>query len=46
MADEQGQRPERLPRKPYEKELLRLQAELVKVQEWVRTEGERVIVVF
>ena len=30
----------------YEKELLRLQAELVKLQEWVRTEGARVVVVF
>ena len=30
----------------YEAELFRLQAELVKVQEWVRTEGQRVVVVF
>jgi polyphosphate kinase 2 len=30
----------------YEAELLRLQAELVKVQEWVRAEGARVVVVF
>jgi polyphosphate kinase 2 len=30
----------------YEAELFRLQAELVKVQEWVRTEGLRVVVVF
>ena len=27
----------RMPRKIYEKELFRLQAELVKLQEWVRT---------
>jgi polyphosphate kinase len=39
-------RPERLKRKPYEKELLRLQAELVKVQEWVRAEGARLVIVF
>jgi polyphosphate kinase len=39
-------RPPRLPRKPYEKELFRLQGELVKLQEWVRTEGGRVAVVF
>ena len=32
-------RAERIPRKVYERELLRLQAELVKVQEWVRAEG-------
>jgi polyphosphate kinase len=36
----------RLPRKPYETELFRLQAELVKLQEWVRTEGARVVVIF
>jgi polyphosphate kinase 2 len=36
----------RLARKPYERELFRLQAELVKVQEWVRAEGQRLVVVF
>ena len=35
-----------LPVKAYEAELFRLQAELVKVQEWVRAEGRRVVVVF
>src|SRR4051812_7813114 len=35
-----------LPRKVYEKELLRLQTELVKLQEWVRAEGVRLVVVF
>jgi polyphosphate kinase 2 len=37
---------QRLPKAPYEAELLRLQAELVTMQEWVRREGERVVVVF
>ncbi|MGW1342728.1 polyphosphate kinase 2 [Kribbella sp. NPDC002412] len=37
---------ERLPKKVYERELLRLQAELVKLQEWVRAEGARLVVVF
>ena len=37
---------DKLPRAVYEAELLRLQAELVKVQEWVRAEGARVVVVF
>ncbi|MFI9329066.1 polyphosphate kinase 2 [Kitasatospora sp. NPDC052868] len=37
---------ERLARKPYERELLRLQNELVKLQEWVRAEGARLVVVF
>ena len=36
----------RMPRKIYEKELFRLQAELVKLQEWVRTEGARLVIVF
>ncbi|PZF82008.1 polyphosphate kinase 2 [Jiangella anatolica] len=37
---------ERLPKKRYEKELFRLQAQLVTLQEWVRQEGARVVVVF
>jgi polyphosphate kinase 2 len=36
----------RLPKAVYEAELLRLQAELVKVQEWVRTTGNRLVVIF
>ncbi|HET9973060.1 MAG TPA: hypothetical protein VFQ68_32835, partial [Streptosporangiaceae bacterium] len=36
----------RLPRKLYETELYRLQGELVKMQEWVRAEGARIVVVF
>jgi polyphosphate kinase 2 len=38
--------PARLPGKIYEQELIRLQAELVKLQEWVRAEGARLVVVF
>jgi polyphosphate kinase len=38
--------PDQVPRKLYERELLRLQAELVKLQEWVRVERARLIVVF
>jgi polyphosphate kinase 2 len=38
--------PRRVPRKIYERELLRLQAELVKLQEWVRAEGARLVIVF
>ena len=37
---------ERMPKKMYERELLRQQAELVKLQEWVRVEGARVVVIF
>jgi polyphosphate kinase len=38
--------PDRLPDKLYEKELRRLQVELVKLQEWTRTSGARVAVIF
>ncbi|GHF38940.1 polyphosphate kinase 2 [Streptomyces griseosporeus] len=41
-----GKRAAKVPRSVYEKELLRLQTELVKVQEWVRAEGARLVVVF
>ncbi|HEX4017200.1 MAG TPA: polyphosphate kinase 2 [Frankiaceae bacterium] len=37
---------ERVPSRLYEQELFRLQAELVKVQEWVRMEGKRLAIVF
>ncbi|TDC70698.1 polyphosphate kinase 2 [Actinomadura sp. GC306] len=36
----------RLPRRVYEKELLRLQEQLLILQEWVRDEGARIAVVF
>jgi polyphosphate kinase 2 len=36
----------KIPRKVYEAELLRLQEELVKMAEWVKTSGERVVVIF
>jgi polyphosphate kinase 2 len=45
MADGGGRR-DRLPRAAYETELRRLQARLVTLQEWVRQEGARVVVVF
>ncbi len=38
--------PRRLPRQVYERELLRLQEQLMMLQEWVRAEGARVAVVF
>jgi polyphosphate kinase 2 len=38
--------PKRIPKKLYEAELLRLQGELVQMQEWVRTSGARLVVVF
>ena len=45
-ADHAAGPAERLPGKLYLAELLRLQAELVKLQEWIRAEGARLIVVF
>ena len=36
----------RVPRQLYETELYRLQAELVKAQEWVRAEKARIVVIF
>jgi len=36
----------RVGRKTYEAELIRLQGELVKMQGWVRAEGQRVVVIF
>ncbi len=36
----------RVPKKAYEAELQRLQSELVSLQEWIRTEGQRLVVIF
>ena len=49
MAKRDGgpsRRGQQLPTAVYEAELLRLQAELVKVQEWVRAEKQRIVIVF
>ncbi|ARP74543.1 polyphosphate kinase 2 [Streptomyces pluripotens] len=43
MADKKAAE---LPRKTYEAELLRLQTELVKLEEWVRAQGVRLVIVF
>ncbi len=37
---------DRIPARVYEAELFRLQAELVTLQEWVRSTGQRVVVIF
>ena len=36
----------KLKRKQYEKEMRRLQAELCHLQEWVKAEGRRIMLVF
>ncbi|MGA5702452.1 polyphosphate kinase 2 [Peterkaempfera bronchialis] len=46
MAKKTPQARDRLPRAVYEQELYRLQAQLVELQEWVRAEGARLVVVF
>jgi polyphosphate kinase 2 len=45
-APDAGATNARVPRKVYEAELLRLQGELVAMQEWIRREGVRVVVIF
>ena len=45
-GDEARQRKPKLPKKLYEGELARLQIELVKLQEWIKAEGVKVVVVF
>ena len=45
-AAQQPDSPRKLPRQLYETELYRLQGELVKMQEWMRTEGARIVVIF
>src|SRR5689334_5007950 len=39
-------KPKRFPKEIYEAELLRLQGELVQLQEWVKATGTRVVVIF
>jgi polyphosphate kinase 2 len=42
----QGDRPVKIKTSVYEKELFRLQLELVKLQEWIKAEGLKVVVIF
>jgi len=42
----EGLKPKKIDKKTYERELERLQIELVKLQQWVKQEGLRVLVVF
>ena len=45
-SPEKGKKPEKIKNKIYEKELLRLQVELVKLQEWIKHKGLKVVVIF
>jgi polyphosphate kinase 2 len=46
LAKTDTDRTPRIPRKLYERELLRLQEELVKMEDWIQANGLRVVVVF
>jgi polyphosphate kinase 2 len=46
MSSDGEHNPKKLKNKVYEKELRRLQVELVKLQEWIKQEGLRVVVIF
>ena len=45
MAKDEN-RPPKLKNKVYEAELFRMQAELVKMQEWIKATGTRLVVIF
>ena len=46
MGDNEGEKIERIGKKKYNAELFRLQLELIKLQEWVKAKGLKVVVVF
>jgi polyphosphate kinase len=46
MTTTAAPKPKRFPKKLYEAELLRLQGDLVQMQEWVKANGARLVVVF
>ncbi|WP_415632302.1 polyphosphate kinase 2 [Propionibacterium sp.] len=45
-ANDKKPAPEKMPQDVYQAELHRLQTELVEMQEWVRTTGARIVVIF
>ena len=46
MGDSDGKKVERIGKKKYNAELFRLQLELIKLQEWVKAQGLKVVVIF
>jgi polyphosphate kinase len=44
--EDETDRPERFPKKLYERELLKLQEGLVKMEQWVQESGARILVIF
>jgi polyphosphate kinase 2 len=46
VEEKAGEQPKRLKKKVYEPELARLQLELVKLQDWIKDQGLKVVVLF
>ncbi|NEP14889.1 MAG: polyphosphate kinase 2 [Symploca sp. SIO2C1] len=46
LSDKNGTAPKNIKKKLYERELHRLQVELVKLQEWIKHKGLKVVVIF
>ena len=46
VGDDKGKEVERIGKKKYNEELFRLQLDLIKLQEWVKSEGLKVVVIF
>jgi len=46
MSNSKNSKPKKIKNDVYEKELYRLQVEMVKLQEWIKETGERVVVIF
>jgi len=45
-AEDAREKPQKMKRKEYEQELAKLQVELVKLQEWIKHKGLKVVVIF
>jgi polyphosphate kinase 2 len=46
MTESTTTKPNKIKNKDYERELYRLQVEMIKLQEWIKQNGERVVVIF
>ena len=46
MGKKEQRKPQKIEKEAYEKELFRLQLELIKLQEWIKHKGMKVVVIF
>ncbi len=46
MSKKKGSTPKKMKRKAYERELAKLEVELVKLQGWIKDQGLKVVVIF